>query len=77
MLAYNCRSGPLAFTNTARLHLGYDGWYNKEKQVSTLCRMSTFAIVRGFWLVRAGTQARSLYRGTRQGWYARLLLLCV
>lgn len=34
MLAYNCRSGPLAFTNTAKMHLGYDGWYNKEKQVS-------------------------------------------
>jgi hypothetical protein len=33
MLAYNCRSGPLAFTNTAKLHMGYDGWYNKEKQV--------------------------------------------
>lgn len=33
MLAYNCRSGPLAFTNSAKLHLGYDGWYNKEKQV--------------------------------------------
>jgi hypothetical protein len=35
MLAYNCRSGPLAFTNTARMHLGYDGWYNKEKQVGS------------------------------------------
>lgn len=33
MLVYNCRSGPLAFTNSAKLHLGYDGWYNKEKQV--------------------------------------------
>jgi hypothetical protein len=33
MLAYNCRSGPLGFTNSAKLHLGYDGWYNKEKQV--------------------------------------------
>jgi len=33
MLAYNCRSGPLEFTNSAKLHLGYDGWYNKEKQV--------------------------------------------
>ncbi|WIA34022.1 hypothetical protein OEZ86_012404 [Tetradesmus obliquus] len=32
ILAYNCRSGPLAFTNSAKLHLGYDGWYNKEKQ---------------------------------------------
>eukprot|EP00879_Flechtneria_rotunda_P007886 GHRR01008263.1.p1 GENE.GHRR01008263.1~~GHRR01008263.1.p1 ORF type:complete len:1096 (+),score=490.52 GHRR01008263.1:107-3289(+) len=32
MLVYNCRSGPLAFTNSAKLHLGYDGWYNKEKQ---------------------------------------------
>lgn len=31
--AVPCRSGPLAFTNTAQLHLGYDGWYNKEKQV--------------------------------------------
>jgi hypothetical protein len=36
MLVYNCRSGPLAFTNSAKLHLGYDGWYNKEKQVRVL-----------------------------------------
>jgi hypothetical protein len=41
-LAYNCRSGPLAFTNTAKLHLGYDGWYNKEKQA------------RGGWAGRVG-----------------------
>ena len=29
----HCRSGPLAFTTSARLHMGYDGWFNKEKQV--------------------------------------------
>ena len=27
--AYNCASGPLAFTNAARLHLGVDGWRGK------------------------------------------------
>lgn len=43
MLAYNCRSGPLAFTNSAKLHLGYDGWYNKEKQVRVCSRLPSEA----------------------------------
>lgn len=50
MLAYNCRSGPLAFTNSAKLHLGYDGWYNKEKQVSeTGCVCVCVWVEQGWW----------------------------
>lgn len=33
-LVYNTRSGPLSFTDSVRVHVGYDGWFNKEKQVS-------------------------------------------
>lgn len=36
LLAYNCGSGPLAYTNTAKLHLGVDGWKDKQKTVRGL-----------------------------------------
>lgn len=31
-LAYNCQSS-LSFTSSIRLHVGFDGWYNKQKQI--------------------------------------------
>lgn len=53
MLAYNCRSGPLEFTNSAKLHLGYDGWYNKEKQVRVWRGGVDFCIGRQLKFTRA------------------------
>lgn len=31
--AYNCGSGPLAYTNAAKLHLGVDNWRDKKTTV--------------------------------------------
>ncbi|KAI8476302.1 MAG: hypothetical protein J3K34DRAFT_382253 [Monoraphidium minutum] len=36
MLAYNCGGGPLAYTNSAKLHLGVDGWKDKKSTVYEL-----------------------------------------
>ncbi len=33
MLVYNCSSGPLGFTKSAKLHLGFDSWHRQEKKV--------------------------------------------
>jgi hypothetical protein len=38
LLAYNCGSGKLAHTNSAKLHLGVDGWKDKQKTVGHVMR---------------------------------------
>jgi len=46
-LAFNKHKSPLEHSNTVRVHVGYDGWWNQVKQVYDMALMPTNEVIHG------------------------------